>query len=67
MVVNNYPADQVARTLRRVVGGDNFSAATRFTISEQKVASKAKAKTLLSPSSAASRCRCGRPTSWACW
>jgi AAHS family 4-hydroxybenzoate transporter-like MFS transporter len=50
MVANDYPADQVARTLRRVVGGDNFSAATRFTISEQKVASKAKAKTLLSPS-----------------
>jgi hypothetical protein len=27
-----------------VVGGDNFSGATTFTISEQKVESKAKAK-----------------------
>jgi AAHS family 4-hydroxybenzoate transporter-like MFS transporter len=37
MVVNKYPADRIAATLRRVVGGDNFSGATSFTISEQKV------------------------------
>jgi MFS transporter, AAHS family, 4-hydroxybenzoate transporter len=49
MVVNKYPAERIAATLRRVVGGDNFSAATQFTISEQKVETRAKAATLVSP------------------
>jgi AAHS family 4-hydroxybenzoate transporter-like MFS transporter len=48
LVVNKYPAERIAATLRRVVGGDGFTGATTFTISEQKVTSKAKAKTLLS-------------------
>jgi AAHS family 4-hydroxybenzoate transporter-like MFS transporter len=48
MVVNKYPPERIASTLRRVVGGDNFSAATTFTVSEQKVETKAKAKALLS-------------------
>jgi AAHS family 4-hydroxybenzoate transporter-like MFS transporter len=48
LVVNKYPAERIAATLRRVVGGDGFSGATTFTISEQKVATKAKAKALLS-------------------
>ncbi|QJE02794.1 aromatic acid/H+ symport family MFS transporter [Massilia forsythiae] len=50
MVVNGYPAERIARTLRRVVGADaaaGIDGNTRFTVSEQKVASKAKAATLL--------------------
>src|SRR5205823_5474953 len=35
MVVNKYPAERIANTLRRVVGGTGFSSATNFTISEQ--------------------------------
>jgi AAHS family 4-hydroxybenzoate transporter-like MFS transporter len=50
MVVNKYPAERVAATLRRVVGGDNFSNTTQFTVSEQKVENRAKAATLLSSS-----------------
>lgn len=49
MVVNNYPAERIARTLARVVGGSGFDGQTRFTISEQRVDSQAKAKTLLTP------------------
>lgn len=36
-VVRKAPAERIARTLRRVVGSDGVSAATRFTISEQAV------------------------------
>ena len=49
LVVNNYPAERIARTLRRVVGGGP-EITTQFTINEQKVASKAKAAALLAPS-----------------
>ena len=50
LVVNNYPAERIAKTLARVVGGaETFSAGTRFTVSEQKVESKTKAKALLTP------------------
>lgn len=51
LVVNNYPAERIACTLRRVVGGGpEISATTQFTVSEQKVAGKAKAAALLAPS-----------------
>ena len=51
MVVNNYPAERIARTLRRVVGsGPEVTAATRFTVAEQKVEGKTKAAALLAPS-----------------
>ena len=50
LVVNNYPAERIAKTLERVVGGEEaFNASTRFTVSEQKVESKTKAKALLTP------------------
>lgn len=50
MVVNSYPVERIARTLRRVVGGGmEIGAATRFTISEQKVEGRAKAAALLAP------------------
>ncbi|WP_075791332.1 MFS transporter [Massilia putida] len=48
LVVNDYPARRIAKTLSRVVGVDEpFSAATRYTVSEQKVQSKTKAQTPL--------------------
>jgi AAHS family 4-hydroxybenzoate transporter-like MFS transporter len=50
MVVNKYPAERIARTLRRVVGsGPEVTASTAFTVSEQKVEGKAKAGALLAP------------------
>jgi len=51
MVVNNYPAERIAKTLQRVVGGAaDITSATVFTVAEQKVAGKAKAAALLAPS-----------------
>jgi AAHS family 4-hydroxybenzoate transporter-like MFS transporter len=51
LVVNKYPAERIARTLHRVVGGGaEFNANTAFTVSEQKVEGKAKAAALLAPS-----------------
>jgi AAHS family 4-hydroxybenzoate transporter-like MFS transporter len=49
LVVRNAPAERIARTLRRVVGTDDVSAATKFTISEQAVHSGAPTAALLSP------------------
>lgn len=49
MVVRNYPAERIARTLRRVCGG-NFSDSTNFTISEPAVQAGQPARVLLSPS-----------------
>jgi AAHS family 4-hydroxybenzoate transporter-like MFS transporter len=49
LVVRNAPSERIARTLRRVVGTDDVSAATRFTISEQAVQSGAPTAALLSP------------------
>jgi AAHS family 4-hydroxybenzoate transporter-like MFS transporter len=48
LVVRKYPGERIARTLRRVCGGD-FSSQTRFTISEPPVQKGMTAKTLLSP------------------
>jgi len=48
MVTNKYPAERIAKTLHRVVGGGpEITANTVFTISEQKIAGKAKAAALL--------------------
>ncbi|MDB5760840.1 MAG: transporter [Burkholderia sp.] len=48
LVVRKYPGERIARTLRRVCGGD-FSSDARFTISEPPVQKGMPAKTLLSP------------------
>jgi len=51
LVVNKAPAERIVKTLHRVVGaGPDVTVHTQFTISEQKVESSAKAKTLLSSS-----------------
>jgi AAHS family 4-hydroxybenzoate transporter-like MFS transporter len=50
MVVRKQPAERIARTLRRVCGGTDFSGQTRFTITEPPVEKGMPAKTLLSPS-----------------
>jgi AAHS family 4-hydroxybenzoate transporter-like MFS transporter len=49
LVVNNYPAERIARTLRKVCGECAVDANTLFTVNEQKVVGKAKAATLVSP------------------
>jgi AAHS family 4-hydroxybenzoate transporter-like MFS transporter len=48
LVVRKYPGERIARTLRRVCGGD-FSSEARFTISEPPVQKGMPVKTLLSP------------------
>jgi AAHS family 4-hydroxybenzoate transporter-like MFS transporter len=48
LVVRKYPGERIARTLRRVCGGD-FSGDARFTISEPPVQKGMPARTLLSP------------------
>lgn len=49
MVVRNYTADKIARTLRRVCGGV-FSSETRFAVSEPAVQKGMPVQVLLSPS-----------------
>jgi AAHS family 4-hydroxybenzoate transporter-like MFS transporter len=49
LVVRKYNGDRIARTLRRVCGGD-FSGKARFIVSEPPVEKGAPARTLLSPS-----------------
>jgi AAHS family 4-hydroxybenzoate transporter-like MFS transporter len=49
MVVRNYPGDRIARTLRRVCGGD-ISGQARFTVNEPPVQKGMPVKALLSPS-----------------
>ncbi|MFC5478263.1 MFS transporter [Massilia suwonensis] len=48
LVVRGYPAERIARTLRRVVGSQ-VTGATRFTVSEQTVQAGAPTAALLSP------------------
>jgi AAHS family 4-hydroxybenzoate transporter-like MFS transporter len=48
MVVKKYPAERIANTLRRVVGGE-MSASTSFTVSEPPVQAVQPGKVLLSP------------------
>lgn len=48
LVANKYPDARVAATLKRVCS-THVAAGTRFTISEQRIGDKGKARTLLSP------------------